>query len=48
LIDAADVDGDKRGELLFQETTDSGTGYVIYRVYPDQLIQLFDTLGPEH
>lgn len=48
LIDAADVDGDKRGELLFQETTDSGTGYIIYRVYPDQLIQLFDTLGPEH
>jgi len=48
LIDAADVDGDKRGELLFQETTDSGTGYLIYRVYPDQLIQLFDTLGPEH
>jgi len=48
LIDAADVDGDKRGELIFQETTDSGTGYVIYRVYPDQLLQLFDTLGPEH
>jgi hypothetical protein len=48
LIDAADVDGDKRGELLFQESTDSGQGYVIYRVYPDQLIQLFDTLGPEH
>ena len=48
LIDAADVDGDQRGELLFQETTDSGTGYIIYRVYPDQLIQLFDTLGPEH
>jgi hypothetical protein len=48
LIDAVDVDGDRRGELLFQETTNSGTGYVIYRVYPDQLIQLFDTLGPEH
>jgi hypothetical protein len=48
LIDAADVDGDKRGELLFQETTDSGAGYVIYRVYPDQLTQLFDTRGPEH
>ncbi|HEY6937624.1 MAG TPA: hypothetical protein VI424_10755, partial [Terriglobales bacterium] len=28
LIDAADVDGDKRGELLFQETTYSGTGYI--------------------
>lgn len=48
LIDAVDVDGDSRGELLFQETTDSSTGYIIYRVYPDQLTQLFDTLGPEH
>ena len=47
LIDAVDVDGDTRGELLFQETTDNGQGYIIYRVYPDQLMQLFDTLGPE-
>ncbi|HLK34415.1 MAG TPA: hypothetical protein VKT29_15075 [Terriglobales bacterium] len=47
LIDAVDVDGDGRGELLFQETTDSGKGYIIYRVTPDQLTQLFDTLGPE-
>jgi hypothetical protein len=45
LIDAVDVDGDTRGELLFQETTDSSSGYVIYRVYPDQLTQLFDTMG---
>jgi hypothetical protein len=48
LIDAVDVDGDTRGELLFQETTDNGQGYIIYRVYPDQLMQLFDTGGPEH
>jgi hypothetical protein len=47
LIDAVDVDGDTRGELLFQETTDNGQGYIIYRIYPDQLMQLFDTLGPE-
>lgn len=47
LVDCVDVDGDTRGELLFQETTDSGQGYIIYRVYPDQLTQLFDTLGPE-
>jgi hypothetical protein len=46
LIDAVDVDGDGRGELLFQETTDSGTGYIIYRVTPDQLTELFNTLGP--
>jgi len=47
LIDAVDVDGDTRGELLFQETTDNGQGYIIYRVYPDQLMQLFDSQGPE-
>ncbi|MGE5206321.1 MAG: hypothetical protein ACM3PW_11950 [Chlamydiota bacterium] len=47
LIDAVDVDGDRRAELLFKETTDSGTGYIIYRVYPDQLMQLFDSQGPE-
>lgn len=47
LIDAVDVDGDQRGELLFQETTDSGNAYVIYRVYPDQLMQLFSTQGPQ-
>ncbi len=47
LIDAVDVDGDQRGELLFQETTDSGNGYIIYRVYPDQLMQLFSTQGPQ-
>ena len=47
LIDAVDVDGDSRGELLFRETTDSGSGYIIYRVYPDQLTQLFDSQGPE-
>jgi hypothetical protein len=46
LIDAVDVDGDSRGELLFQETTDSSTGYVVYRVYPDQLTKLFDSQGP--
>jgi hypothetical protein len=47
LIDAVDVDGDGRGELLFQETTDYGKGYIIYRVYPDQLSELFNTQGPE-
>ncbi|HEU5334902.1 MAG TPA: hypothetical protein VFU27_03005, partial [Terriglobales bacterium] len=45
LIDAVDVDGDTRGELLFQETTDSGTGYVVYRVTPDQLTTLYDSRG---
>ena len=45
LIDAVDVDGDTRGELLFEETTDSGTGYIIYRVTPDQLRTLYDSRG---
>lgn len=45
LIDAVDVDGDARGELLFQETTDSGSGYIIYRVTPDQLTTLYDSMG---
>jgi hypothetical protein len=45
LIDCVDVDGDTRGELLFQETTDSGSGYIIYRVTPDQLTTMYDSMG---
>jgi hypothetical protein len=47
LIDAVDADGDGRGELLFSETTDAGTGYVIYRATADKLWKLFDSLGGE-
>ena len=47
LIDAVDVDGDGRGELLFQETTDAGAGYVIYRATADKLWKMFDSLNPE-
>jgi len=47
LIDAVDVDGDGRGELLFRETSDAGSGYVIYRATADKLWKLFDTLNPE-
>jgi hypothetical protein len=46
LIDAVDADGDGRGELLFRETTDAGSGYVIYRATADKLGKLFDSLGP--
>ena len=42
LIDAVDADGDGRGELLFRETSDSGTGYGVYRVIGDQLWPLFE------
>jgi hypothetical protein len=47
LIDAVDADGDGRGELLFRETTDAGSGYVIYRATGDKLWKMFDSLGAE-
>jgi hypothetical protein len=45
LIDAVDADGDGRGELLFRETTDAGSGYVIYRASADKLTKMFDSLS---
>jgi hypothetical protein len=47
LVDALDADGDLRGELLFRETSDNGTGWVIYRPSQDKLWKLFDSLHPE-
>lgn len=47
LVDAVDADGDGRGELLFRETSDIGTGWVIYRASADKLWKLFDSLNPE-
>jgi len=47
LVDAVDVDGDGRGELLFRETSDAGGGWLIYRVTNDKLWKLFDSLNPE-
>ena len=47
LIDVVDADGDGRGELLFRETSDAGTGWVVYRVTPDKLWKMFDSLNPE-
>jgi hypothetical protein len=47
LIDVVDVDGDGRGELLFHETTDAGSGYVIYRATADKLWKMFDNLNAE-
>lgn len=47
LIDAVDADGDGRGELLFRETSDAGTGYVIYRATADTLWKMFDSLTQE-
>jgi len=47
LIDAVDVDGDGRGELLFRETSDAGSGWIIYRATADKLWKMFDSLNPE-
>jgi len=46
LVDAVDADGDGRGELLFRQTSDAGSGWVIYRVTGDKLWKLFDSLNP--
>jgi hypothetical protein len=40
-IDAVDVDGDGRGELLFRATRDSGTAFNIYAVIGDRLWPMF-------
>lgn len=42
LIDAVDVDGDGRGELLFRKTSDTGSAYAVYRVIGEQLWPLFE------
>jgi hypothetical protein len=47
LIDAVDADGDGRGELLFRETNDNGSGWIIYRASADKLWKMFDSLHPE-
>lgn len=47
LIDAVDADGDGRGELLFRETSDAGSGWVIYRATADTLWKMYDSLNPE-
>jgi len=47
LIDAVDADGDGRGELLFREISDAGTGWVIYRATADTLWKMYDSLNPE-
>lgn len=45
LIDAVDADGDGQGELLFRETSDSGTGWIIYRATADKLWKMYDSLS---
>jgi hypothetical protein len=47
LIDAVDADGDGRGELLFRQTSDQGTGWVIYRATADKLWKVYDSFRPQ-
>ncbi len=47
LIDAVDADGDGRGELLFRQISDQGTGWVIYRATADKLWKVYDSFRPE-
>jgi hypothetical protein len=47
LIDAVDADGDGRGELLFRQTSDQGSGWIIYRATADKLWKVYDSLRPE-
>ena len=43
LIDAIDVDGNGRGELLFREISDVEQSFVLYRATPDSLTQLYNS-----
>jgi hypothetical protein len=43
LVDAVDVDGDGRGELLFRKSTASGTGWLVERVTPYETQAIFDS-----
>ena len=43
-LDAADADGDGSGELVFRETSDGGSGFVVYRAGLDKVWTVFDSL----
>lgn len=42
LVDAVDVDGDGRAELVFRKLYDEGSAFAVYRVIGDQLYALFE------
>lgn len=45
LIDAADVDGDERGELLFRRLVGKDVSYIVLKVGLSQTTKLFDSAG---
>jgi hypothetical protein len=42
IIDAVDADGNGRGELLFRQYSDTGVSYSLYRVFPYQMVKVFE------
>ena len=42
IIDALDADANGRGDLLFRQHSDSSVSYALYRVYPYQMVKVFE------
>ena len=42
IIDALDADANGRGVLLFRQYSDGGINYALYRVYPYQMVKIFE------
>ncbi len=42
IIDAVDADANGRGDLLFREHSDTGVSYALFRVYPYQMVKVFE------
>jgi hypothetical protein len=42
IIDALDADANGRGDLLFRQYSDGGISYALYRVYPYQMVKVFE------
>jgi hypothetical protein len=42
IVDAVDADANGRGDLLFRQYSDTGINYSLYRVYPYQMVKIFE------
>jgi len=42
IIDAVDADANGRGDLLFRRHSDTSISYALYRVYPYQMVKVFE------